>query len=288
MNGRILNIQRFCTEDGPGIRTTVFMKGCPLRCIWCHNPESQKVCAEISFNKSKCVECGKCAAVCENGCRANKKHALYQRKLCAGCGKCAEICESGALEKHGEIRSADEICRVILKDRVYYEASGGGVTLSGGEPLYQWELAEEILRRCSDEGIHTAIETCGYGSEKVFRQVIKHCDLVLFDIKETDAALHKRYTGVDLKPILRNLSILNSEEIPFFIRAPIIPSLNDRIEHFTALRKLRESMKSCLGIQVMPYHNIGRHKYDLLGRDYACEDIPEPDAALTEYWKSLI
>lgn len=288
MNGTILNIQRFCTDDGPGIRTTVFLKGCPLKCLWCHNPESQSQRAELMYDPKKCTLCGGCTALCQSGCHsAGNVHSL-DREACTGCGACAAVCPTGAIELYGKAMTVDEVFHTVKKDKIFYETSDGGVTVSGGEPLFQPRFTAELLKVCKENGISTAIETSGFASESTLLSVIKYCDLVLFDVKETDEALHKLYTGVSFEPILKNLSIVNSNKIPFIIRAPIIPTLNDRASHFKALRKLQDSMEYCQSIQIMPYHRIGSYKYELLNKEYRCNEISEPTKEMVETWNKLI
>lgn len=242
MTGTIINITRFCTHDGPGIRTTVFLKGCPLRCIWCHNPESQ-----------------------------NTKIERYTDG-----------------EEIGKIVCAEEVFDEIVRDKVFYETSHGGVTISGGEPMVQPDFVSEILRLCKQNAIHTAIETSGYGSMKALDKIIEHCDLVLFDVKETDEKKHQEFTGVELNIILENLKRINDSQTPFIIRLPIIPSLNDRTEHFRAVKELREKLPFCRGIEIMPYHKLGQYKYEKLGRKYLCDHIEEPTKEQKEAWKERL
>ena len=289
MEGNIIKISRFCVDDGRGIRTTVFLKGCPLKCIWCHNPESQKKSPELWYDSSKCINCMLCIKQCETGCHSfeNGKHTIDFNK-CISCGKCTLVCHTGAVEMIGKNISSDALIKEIEKDMVFYNSSGGGVTISGGEPLFQCDFTSEILRRCKEKGIHTAIETCGYASEIDFKKVLSYCDFVLFDIKETDEMLHKNYTNASFVPIIKNLKMLNDTKIPFIVRMPIIPGLNDREEHFKTVKNLTENMKYCKGIDIMPYHRLGVYKYKLLKKEYNCQNVVEPDKKTIEYWKSLV
>lgn len=258
MNGNIFDIQRFCTSDGPGIRTTVFFKGCPLKCLWCHNPESQKKEREIMFYPEKCKGCGRCKNADENF-----------------------VCYNDARRLCGKTVTADEVMETVLRDKVFYENSGGGVTLSGGEPLYQAEFAVEILRAAKNAGVHTAMETCGFATKENLIAVAEYTDLFLFDCKETDAALHRKFTGVDNSVIIENLRLLDSLGKPTVLRCPIIPGCNNRREHYVGIAALANSLNHVTGIEIEPYHSLGEGKYTALGRETASfgalseEDIAE-------------
>ena len=288
ISGTVLNIQRFCTDDGPGIRTTVFLKGCPLHCIWCHNPESQAKRPELSLDMNNCITCGRCSSVCPKGCHVFDEKHTFKADICNSCGECVKVCPKQCLELYGKELDSCAVFSEIQKDRIFYDTSGGGVTISGGEPLFQPNFTVDILKKCRESGIHTAIETCGFTDKDTWLSVIKHCDLVLFDIKETDSTLHRRYTGVSFEPILNNLKLINEKGVPFIIRAPIIPTLNDRESHLEALKALCASMQFCKGIEIMPYHRTGEHKYRSLGKKYICKDIPIPTREMTDSWNEAI
>ena len=246
MDGVIFNIQKFCINDGPGIRTTVFLKGCPLHCIWCHNPESQKIDKQILFFEHKCTHCGRC-----------KNLTVDDADF---------FCPNGAKEICGKTVSSDEVVTEVMKDAVFYKNSGGGVTLSGGEPLFQLEFAMEILQKCKERGLHTAIETCGFVSKESIRKIAQYTDLFLFDFKEADPARHKEYTGVDNAVILENLQLLNALKKDVILRCPIIPGCNDRQAHYDKICQLANTHRSIIGIELEPYHALGEHKYAALDK----------------------
>ena len=277
MTGTVLNIQRFCTSDGPGIRTTVFLKGCPLRCLWCHNPESQHRPHELLFDAEKCLHCGKCIPRCPSACHTidSGRHA-YDRSLCLSCGNCiSPLCP--ALEISGREMSADEILAEVEKDLPFYESSGGGMTLSGGEPLSQAELAGELLRGAKARGIHTALETCGYASTEVVRGTAAWTDLYLFDLKESDPMRHRAYTGKDNAEILENLRLLDALGKRIILRCPIIPAYNDREDHFRAIAAIANELSCVERIELEPYHSFGASKYGRLGQRYALSDVKPPE-----------
>lgn len=285
----LINITRYCTDDGPGIRTTVFLKGCPLSCAWCHNPESQNTCREILYSAQKCVSCGRCAAVCPRGCHsvAGGKHT-FSRRLCIACGKCAADCPAQALELSGYARSAEEVFEEVIRDRAFYTSSGGGVTVSGGEPLLQAEFTAALLNMCRRAGIHTAVETSGFGTAAALQAVAEQSDLILFDLKETDEERHLQFTGVPLKPILDNLRSLDSMGVETVLRLPIIPGWNDRQEHLLRAKEIAASLEHGTGVQVMPYHQLGAYKYAQLGRKYQCENVNEPTKETVAQWRRLV
>lgn len=262
MQGTIFNIQRFCVNDGPGIRTTVFLKGCPLSCVWCHNPESQRFEPEILFYKDKCTGCGRCKCV-----------TAADRDF---------VCFNGAKEICGKTVTADEVTAEVLKDKPFYENSGGGVTLSGGEPLAQYDFSLELLKKAKENGIHTAVETCGYEEKSKILEIAKYVDLFLFDCKETDQELHKKYTGVDNKIILDNLKALSDAGSKIILRCPIIPGFNDREEHFKGISEIADKFSGIEHIEIEPFHPLGESKYSALNREYA--DIQPPDAETVDNW----
>lgn len=253
--GTVFDIQRFSIHDGPGIRTTVFFKGCPLRCLWCHNPESQNTRPELMFFADKCVSCGECAKVCGN---------TFTEK-CTGCGKCVSVCRHGAREKSGYAISADEVVSKVLRDKAFYKTSGGGVTLSGGEPLMQSDFALEILLKCRENGIGTAIETCGFAKTETLGKLLPYLDHVYFDIKGIDPAKHKENTGVSNEIILENARFLMARDTDVTFRMPLIPGYND------SERKAVEEFVGGHKFEIMPYHDYGVAKYGRLGREYLVE-----------------
>lgn len=288
MNGNILNIQRFCTDDGPGIRTTVFLKGCPLSCVWCHNPESQSPRHEILFDPQKCVHCLQCVALCPTG--AHKKGANgheFDRTLCTSCGKCAST-YCNALEHKGESMSADAVLTEVLKDRAFYENSGGGLTLSGGEPLSQVDFCLELLQKAKESGLHVCIETCGHASAEAITALSPFVDVFLFDYKETDPARHKAYTGVDNSRILENLALLDRLGKTVVLRCPIIPGYNDRPDHFKGIADVANTHTHVTEVVVEPYHSLGSAKYTRLGRAYTLANVPTPDKETVLGWVAAI
>jgi glycyl-radical enzyme activating protein len=264
--GRVFDIQRFSIHDGPGIRTTVFLKGCPLTCAWCHNPESRAAAPQLAFSPSLCIGCGFCFRQCTQGAHAtgDTGHTL-DRERCVACLACAEECHSGALEVIGAERTVEDVLREALRDRPFYEESGGGVTVSGGEPLAQPAFAAALLQGCREAGVHTCIETSGEAPWEAVESVLPHTDLFLYDWKETDPERHAVFTGRDNARILDNLRRLDASGAAIVLRCPVIPGMNLRDDHIEGIAELARSLKGCRAVQVMGYHRLGGGKRDRIG-----------------------
>ncbi len=270
--GRVFDIQRFSIHDGPGIRTTVFLKGCPLRCLWCHNPEGLSPSPVISFLSEKCMACGECVRMCPNGAHhfragdngAASTHA-YDRGRCEACGRCTITCDTRALEFVGRRMTVEEVMKEVRQDRPFYMTSGGGLTVSGGEPLAQPEFTRELLAAARDEGIHRCVETSGFASWTRFKAVLSLVDLFLFDFKETDPRRHADFTGQSNEVILENLRALYDAGAKIQLQCPIVPGFNDREEHFAGIVALIRSMPDLLGIRLLPYHPLGKTKLERFG-----------------------
>lgn len=260
MEGIIFDIQRFSIYDGPGIRTNVFFKGCNLRCLWCHNPESQRREPELMFYASNCVGCGKCAGICDKAFTPE----------CTACGRCAAVCTHGARKISGRLITSDEVVSTVMRDLEYYRTSGGGVTLSGGEPLLQPDFALDILKKCKENGINTAIETAANVDPRVFESVLPFVDTVLCDIKCIDSELHRRLTGVPNTLILQNAEMLKKSGVNIVFRTPVIPGLNDG-----EVKKIA-AFAGGTGLELLAYHKTGCGKYKALGREYSIDDIEPP------------
>ncbi|AGB79499.1 glycyl-radical enzyme activator family protein [Enterobacteriaceae bacterium strain FGI 57] len=274
MRGRVFNIQRFSLHDGPGIRTVVFFKGCQMSCIWCANPEGLRQENDIFWRAASCEHCGACVGVCQSGVHQwdGKKHVIDASASCQGCRLCEESCPSQALKVVGHTMSSDEVYQEVIKDTAYYQLSGGGVTLSGGEVMLQPDFAVSLLNRFRREGIHTAVETAGFAPWSAVAKVSTASNLVLYDLKLADNTLHQRFTGVSNIRILRNLEKLLTLNIPLRLRIPVIPGVNDTSEEIKKMLDLISKLTSgktyFQGVDLLPYHAYGVQKYSLLGRDY--------------------
>ncbi len=263
----VSDIQRFCMHDGPGIRTVVFLKGCPLRCAWCHNPETQKASSELLYYHKKCIGCGMCTKVCPNHVHtvSQKGEHEIRRELCTVCGKCAAECPAGALDISGKPYTIEELMTEIEKDRAFY-GNEGGLTISGGEPFMQADGSIALLRACRDAGISTAVETCGQFNSDIIPKLIPLVDLFLWDVKDTDSIRHKNYTGVSCEHIQSNLRKTDSLGGKTLLRCIIVNTVNNDETHYKHLRELKNSLNNCVGIEYIPYHAYGGAKALFIGQ----------------------
>ncbi|MBP6963811.1 MAG: glycyl-radical enzyme activating protein [Armatimonadetes bacterium] len=324
--GTIFDIQRFCTHDGPGIRTVVFLKGCWLDCAWCHNPESKSSRRELFYTPQLCIGCAKCVSACPEGAHlmTEEGHA-FDRSLCRACMICAEVCYARALEVAGREMTADDVIAEVEKDRVFYEESGGGLTLSGGEPLCQFEFTRAILEgarygvppsldmlrysrlggadpgnstdspECSHseciEGrpaLHTCVETCGFGPSRHFLEMVPLVDLFLWDVKDTDEARHQANTGVPLAPILKNLRLVDEAGGVTILRCLLIAGVNLDERHLDRLADIYRSLRNCRWIELLSYHPLGDSKYLRLGIERAPNPFREPTSEQMEAAKEYL
>lgn len=264
----VFDIEKFAVRDGPGIRTVVFLKGCPLRCLWCHNPESQAFGPEILFDPEKCFFCGKCVAVCPEHCHsiADGRHS-FRRTECARCGRCVENCPPEALKTVGRKMNTREVLGEVMKDLAFYRNSGGGVTLSGGEPLASFEFSSELLRAAKNAGLHTAVETSGFASWDRIRELLPLVDLWLWDVK-TVPEKHEKLTGVSAEPILENLRKLDRSGASIILRCPLVPGVNDTDAELRHIAELANEHSHIWQIDLEPYHPLGEEKSSNLGRNH--------------------
>lgn len=278
--GLVFDVQKFATHDGGGIRTLIFLKGCPLQCLWCSNPESLSPQPEINFVPNNCVGCGKCRTVCQQGAigdgKVDRPGLIIDRDRCTLCGQCAKFCYAGAINIIGRYVTVPELMAMAERDRQFYEESGGGITFSGGEPLAQPQFLKAALKEAQGRGIHTAIETSSFASWEVYEPILEHVDIVLTDIKHMDDKEHQRLTGVSNRLILENIQKISSLGIPLRIRLPLIPGINDTDSNLEATADFLQNLNEVQSLDILPYHRLGEMKWGQLGCQYPLEGLEPP------------
>lgn len=270
----VFDIQKFALHDGPGIRTTVFLKGCPLDCVWCHNPESKRYTPQLAFLEKNCVSCGSCQTVCRQEVHTvtEKGHVIcYDR--CISCGECEKTCLNHALKIYGKRMGSEEILETVLRDKDFFIRSGGGLTVSGGEPMLQFDGLFCLLKEAKKKGLHVCLDTCGYADTEKYEKIAPYVDLFLFDYKVTDKEKHKLYTGVDNDIILKNLDHLCRSGNQVYLRCPVIPGINDDDGHFRGIAKLSQKYENIVQVNLMMYHDMAKGKAEQIGEIYKLKDI---------------
>jgi len=289
LKGLIFNIQKFSVQDGPGIRTTVFMKGCPLICAWCSNPEGMRPVTEIMANDRRCIGCKKCAEICPvNAISTVDSTRTIDWKLCINCLECAKVCPSHSIEMVGNYMTVEEAFKVVARDVPFYRNTGGGVTISGGEPLQQWQWVLALFKTCKQAGFHTALDTTGYCKWEYMRRVLEYVDLILFDIKHMDSERFKVKCGVSNELILENLEKA-AGMCTVWLRIPLIPNYNDSETNLRLVAELASRTKVDR-VSLLPYHEYGKQKYVRLGREYSFSEaaILKPDDETVTKSKALL
>jgi len=285
--GNIFNIQRYSIHDGQGIRTLVFFKGCPLRCIWCANPESQLFASDISISQHLCIQCGKCIKNCPTqAITIQTDGVVINRDRCTRCGHCAKNCNAECLRLVGKQYTVKELIKEIQGDRVFYNASDGGVTFSGGEPFSQADFLLAVLQECKTEGIDTAVETCGFAPFEKIAPCLPYIDTILYDIKHMDSIQHECLTGVDNRLILDNARKIAAAGVNMVIRVPVVPGINDSLEHLYRIVDIAKEM-GISSIHLLPYHDFGRAKYLKMGLTYKLDIKPPSQVNMEKLKKTL-
>jgi pyruvate formate lyase activating enzyme len=285
IQGFVFNIQHYSIHDGPGIRTTVFTKGCPLSCVWCQNPESQSIAPQLFFTSEKCTGCGACAAVCpENAITIADGKSRTNRLLCKGAGQCAAVCPNEARNIMGKQMTAGEVFKDVNADAVFYKRSGGGVTISGGEPLAQPDFTRAIFRLCKEAGLATALDTCGHAKWDIFKSLLPYVDVVLYDFKHLDIGAHWELTGVSNELILENAGRITREfpGITFVARIPVVPSCNDDKENISRTAQFIKELGKPIKVHLLPYHRLGETKYERLEKPGTLKITPPTEAHMEE------
>lgn len=272
--GRIIAVKRFEIHDGDGIRTTLFLKGCPLKCRWCHNPEAISPKPQLAYYAEKCIGCGECVSLCSAHSFSGGKH-IYDRSKCVCCGRCESACLGDAIVFYGREESPEGILPLLLEDRIFYGSSGGGVTLSGGEPLLQAEFCGKLLKLLKAEGIHTAVDTCGFAKRADIDRIIDYTDIFLYDVKFFDEKKHIEYTGCTNQPIIENLEYISAKDKPVEIRMPFVPGVND--DQLEPIGRFLSSLKHVVKVKLLPFHNFSSSKYSALEMENTMSTVGSPD-----------
>lgn len=280
--GMIFNVQRYSLHDGPGIRTIVFFKGCPLTCLWCANPESQQLYPEMLIRKVNCIGCGACVSACTNHALTLTSDGIeMDRSLCQRCGKCAQVCNSNGITVVGRAVTVQELYKEIIEDKVFFDVSNGGITFSGGEPFMQPEFLKAMLLKCKENHLHTIIETCGQAPQEVVEDILPYVDGFYYDLKIMDPQKHKTFTGMTNERILSNLSMIASHKKEVLVRTPLLPGINDDEENIRAIGQFLKSI-GITTIQLLPYHAYGVAKYQSIGRSYQLDIKSPTEESMTE------
>lgn len=287
--GIVFDIQKFSVNDGPGIRTTVFLKGCNLRCLWCHNPESFEIKPQLSFESSKCIGCKKCLEVCPENVHefVEGKHIVHFNQ-CIECGKCIDVCIPNALKIIGKEMSVEKVICEILSDKIFYDSSGGGVTFSGGEPTLQFDFLLKLIEECKRQNIHVCVDTNGIMEQCKREQLGKVCDLFLVDYKATDTNIHRKLVGDGNSEVIKTLEYFNSINKPVILRCPVIPGLNDSKDHFESIKQIKKKYKNIQSVDLMAYHATGRKKWVDIGLDYSLNYLESVKPDQKKIWEELI
>lgn len=282
--GMVFDIKKYALHDGPGIRTTVFLKGCPLNCAWCHNPEGLAYAPEVVHTADRCLGCGTCVEACDKGALTlTPGGVVCDGKRCLACGRCADVCPTQARELAGRRLSVSQVVAAVLKDQLFYDESGGGVTFSGGEPLHQPDFLLALLEACGSHEIHRCVDTSGQAPWEIFSKITPHVDLFLYDLKHMDGEAHRRATAVDNARILDNLKRLDRLGAAIIVRIPLIPGFNDDVTTVERTGDFIAGLASVAALHLLPYHSFQEHKYTKLGREYSGRTIArEPVRPATE------